>query len=117
MSKTLETCPLSCPEGGEGKTYRFKYKYKDALKKSRGGDNKLLLQLSVPKDEHQKNQALINQKISSLGVTSINFDELLCWGGVCPLAVNGRFLYYDHDHLSVDGALFIYPALERALQP
>ncbi|MGH8380632.1 acyltransferase family protein [Pseudomonas sp.] len=73
------------------------------------------LKFSVQRDEHLNNQKSVNDIIRAQGVKVINFDEVLCGGKICPLVKNSKFLYSDDDHLSVEGALNIYPILARDL--
>jgi len=48
-------------------------------------------------------------------VNYINFDSLLCNADKCPLVKDGKSLYSDDDHLSIDGAFLVYPELARVL--
>lgn len=52
----------------------------------------------------------------SIGATVVDFDEVLCRSGeICPLAMDGKSLYYDSDHLSVHGAMTLYPVIKATL--
>lgn len=70
---------------------------------------------SVKTDEHRRNQQVVNQILGAQESPVLKFDELLCEADRCPLVINSRFLYFDDDHLSVDGALHIYPLLSKGL--
>lgn len=87
---------------------------RDILRKSTPTDD-AINEYSVTTKEHKANQNDINRAIIQSGAISINFDEILCNEKICPLAKNSRFLYFDDDHLSITGALLVYPSLERAL--
>ncbi|WKZ29419.1 MAG: acyltransferase family protein [Patescibacteria group bacterium] len=50
------------------------------------------------------------------GVEVLDFTDLYCGQEICPLVKDGKFLYGDQNHLSPDGALLVYPVLERALK-
>ena len=69
--------------------------------------------------QHQEDQAWVRKQIStmkSLGATVVDFDEVLCrYGEICPLAMDGKSLYYDSDHLSVHGAMLLYPVIKATL--
>ncbi len=90
---------------------------KDILRKSQGTDDSIN-QYAITRIEHKKNQFIPSiefDKIKSKNFIRINFDSLLCNGEICPLAVNGKFLYFDDNHLSIEGAKLVYPALKKAL--
>ncbi len=74
---------------------------------------------AVTWQRHREDQAWVRARIADmqlLGATVIDFDDVLCRrGGSCPLAIEGKSLYYDSDHLSVHGAMTLYPAAEAAL--
>lgn len=73
---------------------------------------------SVAYSEHREHQALatkIFDKYVPDEIVRINFDSMLCDAGYCRLADSGRFLYYDDDHLSVAGARYVYPILEKSI--
>lgn len=91
----------------------------DALKKSRLTDS-TINQFSVATTEHKNNQSWVSAQLSKLSpetASVINFNELLCETERCPLAKDGKFLYFDDDHLSIDGAMLLYPHLVKALYP
>lgn len=93
------------------------YDPKDALRKSWRTDASIN-RLSVTTKEHKNNQSWISSRfknISSEMATIVNFDKLLCKSDICPLVDEGKFLYSDDDHLSVDGAMLVYPNLMEAL--
>jgi len=92
-----------------------RYEPKDIVRKVRGNESKYL-SLSVSRAEHIENQQAVNAMLSqSGGVNYINFDNLLCYADKCPLVKDGKSLYSDDDHLSIDGAFLVYPELARAL--
>ncbi len=47
--------------------------------------------------------------------TVLDFTNVYCRKGICPLVKDGRFLYADLDHLSIDGSLLVYPELKKML--
>lgn len=92
---------------------------KDALKKSKLTDL-TINQFSVTVGEHKRNQSWVSdefKKIEPRMATIINFDNLFCENEKCPLVKEGKFLYADDDHLSIDGAMLVYPNLMKALSP
>jgi peptidoglycan/LPS O-acetylase OafA/YrhL len=92
---------------------------KNALKKSRLTDS-TINQFSVTTAEHKNNQSWVSSQFSKIPpdmATVINFDELLCETKRCPFVKDGKFLYFDDDHLSIDGAMLLYPHLVKALSP
>ena len=91
-----------------------KFEPKDALRRGNGKDS-VYLSLSVSRKEHEANQKIANDAIRNTNTKFINFDDVLCNKDVCPLVTNSRFIYSDDDHLSVYGALRIYPVLVQAL--
>jgi hypothetical protein len=88
---------------------------KDALRKAASKNDLAINKHSVSLQEHLKNQLLINKFIEAQGVQILNFDSVLCADMNCKLVKNGKFLYSDDDHLSVDGSLTIYPSLLNLL--
>ena len=70
---------------------------------------------SVTSKEHKDNQEFINDALRRTGAKTINFDSILCPNEFCPLTFNSKFLYYDANHLSPDGALRVYPILKHAI--
>lgn len=89
----------------------------DVLKKSSLTDESIN-RFSVTVEEHKKHQSWISsqfKKIGSDAASIVNFDDVLCRNNICPYVDKGRFLYSDDDHLSVDGAKFVYPSLLKLL--
>ena len=86
----------------------------DIIRKGRGQEQ-YYLNASVSTGEHIKNQYAINMVLQQVGGKYINLDLAFCDDVKCPLVRNGRFLYSDSDHLSIDGAAILYPELVRAL--
>jgi len=91
-----------------------KFEPKDVLRRGNGNDS-IYFSLSVSRKEHEANQKIANEAIRNANAKFINFDDVLCNKDVCPLVNNSRFIYSDDDHLSVNGALKIYPVLVEAL--
>lgn len=87
---------------------------KSILRKGAARDN-LYNKYSVSKDEHLENQSLVNNAIRKSGAITVSFDDILCNKEICPLVSNSKFLYSDDDHLSVDGAMSLYPKFEAWL--
>lgn len=59
--------------------------------------------------------ALINRTARLHGATPISFDSVLCEMDSCPYVLDGQFLYFDDDHLSVAGSYRIQPVLRESL--
>ena len=91
-----------------------KFEPKDVLRRGNGNDS-IYFSLSVSRKEHETNQKIANEAIRNANTKFINFDDVLCNKDLCPLVSNSRFIYLDDDHLSVNGALKIYPVLVEAL--
>lgn len=74
---------------------------------------------AVSRQQHDKDQAWVRQRLAemkALGATVLDFDDIVCEpGGVCPLAAGGRSLYFDSDHLSVQGAMALYEGVRSGL--
>jgi peptidoglycan/LPS O-acetylase OafA/YrhL len=88
-----------------------------ALRNARQPSDTLINAFSLPRSEHEKNQHLADTIVQThgKGATLINFDDILCDADMCPLVHDGKFLYADSDHLSIAGALRVYPRLSNAL--
>lgn len=94
------------------------YDPKDALKKTLLLTDSSINNLSVSSTEHRNNQIWISERFKSMnkGIAGIiNFDDVLCKKDICPLVENGRFLYLDDDHLTVDGAMLGYSKIVKIL--
>lgn len=48
-------------------------------------------------------------------VTTVNVDAALCNARICPWASDGKFLYFNAGHLSITGAMRVYPILAQHL--
>lgn len=74
---------------------------------------------SISKLQHLRDQAWVRARFAEVkypGVATIDFDDLLCSpSGLCPIARDGRSLYFDSDHLSVNGAMTLYERLKTDL--
>lgn len=95
-----------------------RYDPMDVLRKTRSQLNDSSINnYSVSRQVHKNHQAGIASKLRGVGdeVNIINFDDLLCQNDRCPLVVDGKFMYEDHDHLSINGAMRVYPAIQRIL--
>ncbi len=91
---------------------------KDVLKKFRHPSDIQINKLAVPAQEHIKDQYAVSKLFRNFTgerVKTINFNDLLCNEEACPLVVDGKFLYSDDDHLSVTGAMHVYPRLYAEL--
>lgn len=89
-----------------------------ALKKSRTVSDDAINKHAIPRSAHISNQAFVFNEINkykSKAVSIINLDNILCREDICPLVYDGKFLYFDDDHLSVAGAELIYPTIAQAL--
>ncbi|WKZ29420.1 MAG: acyltransferase family protein [Patescibacteria group bacterium] len=95
-----------------------KYRPVDVLRRSERTDDTMNA-LSLTTEEHETAQgwmAALLHSYAGSNVTVLDFTDVYCLEGRCPLVKNGRFLYFDSDHLSEDGAMLVYPALEKALR-
>lgn len=92
---------------------------RDILKKSRMPSDILLNKFSVSLIEHMEDQASVNKILNAENsefLHILNTDKILCPNDICTLVREGRFLYLDDDHLSIDGAMLIQPHLQKFLQ-
>lgn len=67
------------------------------------------------KQQHKVNDLLENLAALHVGVSVINNANIFCDGDVCPVAKDGKFLYYDSGHLSTFGAMQTYDNIESIL--
>lgn len=73
---------------------------------------------SVSAAEHQLDQKWVSSKIEQISngwAEILNFDDIYCGSQICPFVENGKVIYFDDDHLSVDGAMLVYPKLTAFL--
>ncbi|TAM12623.1 MAG: acyltransferase [Nevskiaceae bacterium] len=76
----------------------------------------LLQKSATTYQQHVNDQAGVNALLDKLAarfsnVTTLNTDSALCTRTSCPWISNGKFLYYNNDHLSKAGSMRIYPLL------
>lgn len=71
---------------------------------------------------HRKDQHKINKLIETIAASYpsssvLNTDPALCIRDMntCPWVMDGKSLYYNDDHLSVAGAMRVYPLLAKRL--
>ena len=92
---------------------------KDALRKALNAmgsiDEQKINRYSVLTIEHLKNQEFVASVLKEQPAYLLNFDNIFCINLYCPLMSDGKFLYFDNDHLSVDGSLLTYDELSKAL--
>ena len=75
-------------------------------------------QFSVTTSEHLSDQQWVSGVFRQVGngwARTLNTDDILCDDHVCPLMKDGRLVYFDDDHLSIDGAMLVYPKLAAFL--
>ncbi|WP_448152126.1 acyltransferase family protein [Castellaniella caeni] len=75
---------------------------------------------SVTLAEHARNQGPANRLLEAIArqypnVRLLNSDAALCNASQCPWFTDGKSLYFDDDHLSITGAMRVYPLLAQAL--
>lgn len=92
-----------------------KFESIDVLRKGRGIESEYL-KMSVSLEEHRNNQKFVNEALRSTGAKIINLDDILCPQDICPLVAKSKFLYSSDDHLSVEGALMVFPGLSERLK-
>lgn len=83
-------------------------------------NDKTINALSVSREEHERNNAFPDSVIRAVSrrysnVRVINLDPVVCDQKICPMVRNGKFMYFDRDHLSVAGAKYIYRRAPRLL--
>lgn len=88
---------------------------KDILPKGRGAE-KNYMKYSVELGEHTRNQSWVNSILRRQNASVINLDDVLCVNNRCPPVSNSRFIYFDDDHLSIDGSKLVYPKLKVELR-
>jgi peptidoglycan/LPS O-acetylase OafA/YrhL len=92
---------------------------KDAL---RGALNKLgylsdskINSFSITLSDHEKNQLYVNKLLKNKDAELLEFNDIYCQDITCALIKDGKFLYFDSDHLSIDGSMLIYQKLKNHL--
>ncbi|MEO6927045.1 MAG: acyltransferase family protein [Rhodanobacter sp.] len=75
---------------------------------------------SVTLAQHQRYQAEINRILEASAarfsnVSAVNIDAALCNDTICPWTSGGKFLYFNASHLSITGAVRVYPILAQHL--
>lgn len=72
---------------------------------------------AISRREHEKNQALSNGNLLAYKdhVKIVDVTDTICNVDTCDIVKDGKSLYFDDDHLSIDGALLVYPLLKKIL--
>lgn len=75
---------------------------------------------SITLTQHQHRTAQIGRILENVAkhfsnVTVVNSDTALCNSIICPWVSDGKFLYFNPGHLSIAGALRVYPLLAQHL--
>lgn len=70
--------------------------------------------------QHHRDQRDVNRLLEDFAAKSpmtstLNINSALCGYEICPWVMNGKFLYYNDDHLSITGAMQVYPLLTEHL--
>jgi hypothetical protein len=87
---------------------------RDALRRA-GRDDAAINALAVTREDHVASQLWVNERLRSAGADGwFGVTESLC-DEVCDLVRNGRFLYFDDDHLSASGSALLLPSLTAFL--
>lgn len=76
---------------------------------------------AITTSDYARQQARANSILASVAshypsASVLKIDGALCNATVCPWALHGQFLYYDSGHLSVAGAMQVYPLLAARLR-
>ena len=89
----------------------------EALRLSNPNDGSIN-SLAVTQQENRQNQlwfsTLLN-KISAEEATLIKTNDLLCNDSICPLAQQGKLLYFDDNHLTNAGSMLLSDRLNEVL--
>jgi peptidoglycan/LPS O-acetylase OafA/YrhL len=72
-------------------------------------------QFSIALTDHLKTQLYVNTILKDQEAKLLEFNDIYCQGTACNLAKDGKFLYFDADHLSIDGSLLLYQKLKNEL--
>jgi peptidoglycan/LPS O-acetylase OafA/YrhL len=76
-------------------------------------------EISKDRAEHDQEQRLAVEAMDRVASrdNTLRIDPApeLCGSGKCVLEGNGKLLYFNTNHLSIDGSLFLYPLIEREL--
>jgi hypothetical protein len=90
------------------------------LSRTRCGDSvgpRVNNSVAVPLAKHQADQrwsAAVLSQYDGNGAVVLNFDDA-CDGRICPIARNGKLLYFDDDHLSIEGPSCSIPSSTNGL--
>jgi len=87
---------------------------RDALRRA-GMDDEAINRLAVTRARHVESQTWVRDRLEAAGADGLlAVDDALC-DVRCDLVRDGRFLYFDDDHLSASGSLLLLPALSTLL--
>jgi peptidoglycan/LPS O-acetylase OafA/YrhL len=77
--------------------------------------------IAPSRTEFEQRQAFVMQALQQIarlpGVTVVYPDAALCAGPTCTVAVAGRPIYFDSDHLTLQGAASVGPIFETIFAP
>lgn len=87
---------------------------RDALRRA-GRDDAAINALAVTRADHVASQQWVNGRLQNAGADGwFGVTDALC-DEVCDLVRDGRFLYFDDDHLSASGSALLLPSLTAFL--
>ncbi len=76
----------------------------------------VLHRCSTPRDQIRERQLFIDRQLTALGdmdgVAVVRPVNTLCDAARCPTWIDGRAVYKDDDHLSLEGAMLLKPLLK-----
>lgn len=65
--------------------------------------------------KRQENIIPVFEKVRNMGASVVFPHEILCDYESCKVQENGNAFYYDNDHMTIEGALELLPALRGAI--
>lgn len=81
-----------------------------------GHDDQAIERFSVAEKRHLQLQSFATEAFNAYdSISVLNFDDLFCRDGHCPIGTVEKAYYFDSDHLSKSGSELIIPRLTREL--
>lgn len=89
--------------------------YAQAYRSSSDPANTIFM-LSVTRQQHRELQGFVEDLFELYDASVLDFTDILCEDGFCPIGTSDTSYYFDNDHLSLAGADRLLPAIRGLIE-
>ena len=75
-----------------------------------------ILTLSVTRQQHRELQGFVENLFDRYDAPVLDFTDIICDDGICPIGTSDTSYYFDDDHLSLAGTDLLLPALRELIE-